>query len=583
MKKHDEKNSKNHINKHNNNMTKEKNASENKTVKSNRRYAITGGALILAGIALLVIKGISAEYIDEAGILHENFFLIPAGFFCIFCGLMTFAALGIRKRISRSKGSDSKDESVQELFYQNEIQANMLTSLVAVLFGIGLIISWILNMIGVFLLDRITLTIFVLISLALLAAAIIVSKKCNGKNKWLKYYLLCTLVVICAILDALITYNIPLMILFPLVLSLRYYSEKYTLNIAVVTGVAFVISAALGSWFQLGICDLNFVDVSRDTFIPFDAEIYDIIENSGGFLHPAYFFYYMVDGLIPKMIQYMIFAVIAYLIAKRGKEMVVRQAQISAETSRIESELSIARNIQMSMLPNAFPAFPDRDEFEVYATMTPAKEVGGDFYDFFMVDERHLAIVIADVSGKGMPAALFMAIAKSMIKDNTEPERELQQTFCKVNNKLCESNSEGLFVTAFEGVLDLVTGEFVFVNAGHEAPYICRKGETFELYKLRPGFVLAGMEDTPYKAASVMFEPGDKLFQYTDGVTEATNADNEMYGQDRLTAVLKNNSNKTATDLIPAVRTDIDAFVGEAPQFDDLTMLGFEYKKRMEM
>lgn len=255
---------------------------------------------------------------------------------------------------------------------------------------------------------------------------------------------------------------------------------------------------------------------------------------------------------------------------------------VTAEKERIGAELDIARHIQASMLPCIFPAFPDRHEIDIYATMDPAKEVGGDFYDFFMVDERHLAIVMADVSGKGVPAALFMVIGKTLIKDHTTPGRDLGQVFTAVNNLLCEANSEGLFITAFEGVLDLVTGEFNFVNAGHEMPFICKAGGEFEAHKLRRAFVLAGMEDMRYRAGSMPLEPGDKIFQYTDGVTEATNAQEELYGMDRLHAVLNRVKDGTPHEILPAVKKDIDAFVSEAPQFDDITMLCLEYKARME-
>ncbi len=484
--------------------------------------------------------------------------------------------------MSESKIIHNQDESVKELFHQNEVQANRLTTLTMLLLSAGLVVAWVLNMLGVFLLDRLFFTVFVAIAVLCFGLAALINNRYKGDHPKIKFYLMSTLILVCAMLDALLSYNIALFIVFPLLLSLRYYSEKYTIWISAVTAVAFTISAAVGSWFQLGTIDLNFADVANDTLIRYGDEIYQTIASSGGFVQSKYFFFYMSQALVPKILQYAVFSVIACIIAKCGKEMVVRQAEISAEASRIESELSVAHTIQANMLPTVFPAFPDREEFDVFATMAPAKEVGGDFYDFFMVDERHVAVVMADVSGKGVPAALFMAIAKAMIKDHTEPEKLLNQTFSKVNNLLCESNSEGLFVTAFEGVLDLVTGEFIFVNAGHETPYICRNGKVYELFKLRPGFVLAGMENMNYKTVSVTFEPGDKLFQYTDGVTEATNAQNELYGQDRLTAALEKYSAKSITELLPLVRADIDAFVGEAPQFDDITMLCFEYKKKME-
>lgn len=264
------------------------------------------------------------------------------------------------------------------------------------------------------------------------------------------------------------------------------------------------------------------------------------------------------------------------------KDYIHKLSTVTAEKERIGAELDVAKHIQASMLPCIFPAFPDRPEIDIYATMEPAKEVGGDFYDFFMVDDRHLAIVMADVSGKGVPAALFMVIGKTLIKDHTTPGRDLGKVFTEVNNLLCEANSEELFITAFEGVLDLVTGEFVYVNAGHEMPFICKAGGDFAPHKIRAAFVLAGMEDMRYRAGSMTLEPGDKIFQYTDGVTEATNANNELYGMGRLEAVLNRVKEATPHQILPAVKHDIDEFVGEAPQFDDITMLCLEYRSRME-
>ncbi len=264
-------------------------------------------------------------------------------------------------------------------------------------------------------------------------------------------------------------------------------------------------------------------------------------------------------------------------------EYMVNLASVTADKERIATELNIATEIQLSMLPCIFPAFPDRDEIDIYATMTPAKEVGGDFYDFFMVDERHLAIVMADVSGKGVPAALFMVIGKTLIKDHTQPGRDLGEVFTEVNNILCDSNDNGMFITAFEGVLDLVTGEFRYVNAGHEMPFIYRKNGEYEAYRTKPGFVLAGMEDMKYKEQTIQLNVGDKIFQYTDGVTEATDVDNGLYGMERLKSVL----NERCADANPQqtlenVKSDIDAFVGTREQFDDITMLCLEYVKEME-
>ena len=260
------------------------------------------------------------------------------------------------------------------------------------------------------------------------------------------------------------------------------------------------------------------------------------------------------------------------------KEYIENLTAVTAEKERIGAELDVATHIQKSMLPCIFPAFPDRKEFYVYATMNPAKEVGGDFYDFFMVDDTHLAVVMADVSGKGVPAALFMVIGKTLIKDHTEPGISLGDVFSDVNNMLCDSNSEGLFITAFEGVLDLVTGEFRYVNAGHEPPYICKQGEGYEAYRIKAGFVLAGMEDLRYREGSLQLSAGDRIFLYTDGVTEATDAENQLYGSERLHRVLNDHLDANPEALLAAVKADVDHFVGDAPQFDDITMLCMEYR-----
>lgn len=261
------------------------------------------------------------------------------------------------------------------------------------------------------------------------------------------------------------------------------------------------------------------------------------------------------------------------------KEYIERLMIVTAEKERVSAELDVAKHIQASMLPCIFPPFPERREIEIYATMSPAKEVGGDFYDFFFVDNTHLAIVMADVSGKGVPAALFMVIGKTLIKDHTTSGIDLGEVFEIVNNMLCESNSEEMFITAFAGVLDLTNGEFCYVNAGHETPFICKKDGTFESLEVKPGFVLAGLEDMKYQSYKTTFEPGTKIFQYTDGVPEATNANEELFGMQRLADVLTSASDKSPEEILPIVRAKVDEFVGDAPQFDDLSMLCLEFKE----
>lgn len=249
------------------------------------------------------------------------------------------------------------------------------------------------------------------------------------------------------------------------------------------------------------------------------------------------------------------------------------------EKARISGELQVANNIQAQMLPCIFPPFPDHDEFSICADMNPAREVGGDFYDFFMIDEHHLAVVVADVSGKGVPAALFMVITKTLIKNYTQMGMEPCHVFTKVNQLLCEGNEAGLFVTAWMGILDLETGKLTYVNAGHNPPMVKLGDGGFTYLKSRSGFVLAGMESMHYKQNELIMEPGDRLFLYTDGVTEAADMDQQLYGEQRLSDYLNEHISDNVTETLTGLNVDIAAFTGEAEQFDDITMLILDYHK----
>lgn len=248
---------------------------------------------------------------------------------------------------------------------------------------------------------------------------------------------------------------------------------------------------------------------------------------------------------------------------------------ITAENERIGAELNVATQIQADMLPNIFPTFSNSKEFDIFASMDPAKEVGGDFYDFFFTDENHLALVIADVSGKGVPAALFMVIAKTLIKNQAIMGQSPKDILMTVNNQLCENNQAEMFVTVWLGILDIRTGIMTAANAGHEYPVICRAGGNFELYKQKHGLAVAVMENSRYQEYEVQLNKGDALFVYTDGIAEATDSRNELYGTERLLDVLNHNLNASCEDTVKKVREDIDAFVGDAEQFDDITMLCF--------
>ena len=250
---------------------------------------------------------------------------------------------------------------------------------------------------------------------------------------------------------------------------------------------------------------------------------------------------------------------------------------IADAAARIDKELEYAKQIQLSALPTNFPKGED---YSIYAQMIAAKEVGGDFYDFYKLSDTTVAFLAADVSGKGIPAAMFMMTAKTIIKDLAERGLAVNEIFTQANEKLCENNESGMFVTAWMGILDLTTGQVKFANAGHNPPLLKRANGSFEYLKTRAGFVLAGMEGIRYRISELTLHPGDRLFLYTDGVPEATNAENTLYGETRLLDFMNRNSAVDSTSLLPALKANIDEFVGEAPQFDDITMLMFDYKPK---
>lgn len=246
---------------------------------------------------------------------------------------------------------------------------------------------------------------------------------------------------------------------------------------------------------------------------------------------------------------------------------------VTAEKERISAELNVAADIQANMLPGAFPAFPGKGKFDLYASMMPAKEVGGDFYDFFLSDPDHLVMVVGDVSGKGVPAALYMVISKTLIKNAVSDSLSPGQILEQVNEQLCENNDSDMFVTVWLGIMELSSGKVTAANAGHEFPAVRKEDGTFTLLHDPHGFVVGGMEGVKYREYEFYLGQGEALFVYTDGVPEAMDAGEELFGTDRMTEILNRDPHAGPEQKIRQVKAAIDEFVGEAPQFDDITML----------
>ena len=252
--------------------------------------------------------------------------------------------------------------------------------------------------------------------------------------------------------------------------------------------------------------------------------------------------------------------------------------QVTAEKERVSTELRTASQIQESMLPSIFPAFPDREDFDLYASMTPAKEVGGDFYDFFLIDDSHLAVLIADVSDKGVPAALFMMSSKILFNYRAQLGGTPSEILTAVNTQICRNNKSKMFVTVWMGILDLDTGILTCSNAGHEYPVIRGEDGVFRVYKDRHGLVVGALARSRYQDYEIQMKPGDAVFVYTDGVPEANNDAGEFYGMERMEQALNRAGDCDPQGVLRSVREDVAAFTGEAKQFDDLTMLCLEYK-----
>ena len=251
--------------------------------------------------------------------------------------------------------------------------------------------------------------------------------------------------------------------------------------------------------------------------------------------------------------------------------------EITAERERIGTELDLAKRIQVAMIPHEFPPFPGRTEFDVYASMTSAKEVGGDFYDFFLIDEDHLCLLIADVSGKGIPGALFMMASKIILESCAMLGRSAAEILNKTNEAVCSKNQAEMFITVWLGILEISTGKLTAANAGHEYPVVKTADGVFEIFKDKHGIVVGGMEDIQYKEYELQLEKGTKLFVYTDGVPEATDAQNRMFGSRRMLEALNEKPDATPQEVLESIHRAVDVFLDGAEQFDDMTMLCLEY------
>lgn len=463
--------------------------------------------------------------------------------------------------------------SYGDLFQHNEEQANHYTALCLRLAAIIAAVIWMLNVAGFFIVDRTMMNMIMPLSIVMFLIPTALERAGMNVRKETKYLMIGCFVIGIAMLSAVLTMHTVLAWSCPIILSCHYYSPRVTrfttFSVLALMLLTFYVGLTVGVW------DSNVMGANED---PGSAvlrleHIRQHMAAGDNIYVRGFNFYYLPRAMILVLVH-----LISMTLSKRTHVLISMQDRLVRDTERIRTELDIANEIQSSVLPSTFPAFPDRSEFDIFASMTPAKEVGGDFYDFFMVDEGHLAMVMADVSGKGVPAALFMMIGKTLIKNHTVPGRAPGEVFSIVNRLLAESDKEGFFITAFEGVLDLSSGELLYANAGHEPPFISRSGAPFAVERLAPGFVLAGLDDTTYATGRIMLSPGDRIFLYTDGVSEALGADGSLFGRERIGSALSSCSPASSEDIVKAVSGTLRTFMAGRDQADDITMLCLEYK-----
>ena len=467
-----------------------------------------------------------------------------------------------------------------EVLWNNEVQANLFVANIMLGTAALIMLVVLLSLIKPFPGESGKTRGVLALAALLVAAPAGVCHWKKGKKKWMKLLLLAVYAVVLAQVESVLTSGVLLGLLFPIILSIRYYSRAMTQLTGLMTAVFLLIASRLAVIFRLGTVDLNLLELPGGTVLRFAEKdsLYHAVMSQAEIDTRQLWHSTLVQSYLPRLILLVLITLICAEIAKRGRVLLFEEHEEIKKTERISMELELAKSIQKNMIPNLYPAFPDRKEFDVYARMEPAKELGGDFYDYYMIDRDHLALIIADVSGKGIPAAMFMMASKIMINNRAKSRSHDPAKILKaVNKQMMDNNASQMFVTLWMGILEISTGKLAAANAGHEYPCLRQRGGTFELFKDKHSLVLGAMEDTEFTSYELQLEPGDSLFVYTDGVTEATNGAEELFGVERMVAALNQEPEAKVKQMVDQVQNAMNDFVGDAPQFDDFTMLAMKF------
>ena len=480
-------------------------------------------------------------------------------------------------KLRRFFGADTTE--MTQTLWNVEVHANLFVARIMAGSGAVALLFMVLNWVGVFTNKNSVFTVTMLLTLAAVTVPAVICLRLKGERKWLKEFMMLLFCLAFFGVEMLYGEHATLCLVLPVVLSVRYYSKNVTAHCAVITFLLACLAEYLSVAQGFGRLDLNrvYLPAGTNIFFPEYMKLRDLIPVESIDRHHLWR-EVLQHNMLPKMILLSVVSLICVEIAKRGRKAILDQQAETRKKERMETELSLASQIQNDVLPNSFPAFPDRKEFNLYASMATAREVGGDFYDFFFVDPDHIVLVIADVSDKGVGAALFMMVARTLIKTRALTGGSPSEILADVNDQLCEGNNKSIFVTTWLGILDIRTGRGIAANAGHEHPAVRRAGGEYELVSYQHSFVLGAMKGIRYREHDFYLNPGDSLFVYTDGVPEAKNNQDEQFGTNRMLAALNADADSAPQETIENVWRGIHAFIAGEEQFDDITMLCFTYK-----
>lgn len=463
-----------------------------------------------------------------------------------------------------------------DVFKANEISANILLGTVIVIMELCCVVCLILNELGIFNADTLYMRGTMLVVFLIETPICTINTRFHGNKSWLKGALCWGLLAVCGLLSSTLGHNVSFAMTIPIIASLRYCDAKFTRTITVASVIVMIL-ATLGNAFY-GIVNLNMYRVSAPVTVTITGRIREALDLTN-IDNWAYFRTMLLNDLAPKLVVFSVIGFTCIRISDKGKDLTEMQDKITKKTQRLETELNLATEIQASMLPCIFPAFPDHKELDLFAINFPAKEVGGDFYDYFLIDPEHIAVVMADVSGKGVGAALFMTISKIVLKNQLMATLDPALALMNTNKQLCENNEAELFVTVWCGIYNTSTKVMTFANAGHNPPILVRKNDSPLYLVTKAGFVLAGLETAKYTNCTINLNEGDEILLYTDGVTEANDSNKQLYGEDRLIKFIEEQRDNSSMDQVNNLISNLYEYMDGTEQFDDITIMAMKVKE----